>query len=81
MNASKKTIKSAKKIETGFHPCWKIEYNEFEGSYFVDNTEYKLQVYVEKILNERTILPMEIEELLDLHTDVVNHDRDMEDCD
>ena len=78
---TKKTIKSARQVETGFNAYWKVEYNEFDGSYFASNEEYKLQVYVEKILNERTILPTEIEELLDLHTDVIDHDRAMNECD
>jgi hypothetical protein len=78
MNIAKKTIKKA--FQDG-SSLVRVEYNEFEGSYFISKPEYKLQIYVEKLLNERTILPTEIEELLDLHTDAINHDRDMEECD
>lgn len=73
-----KTIKKAKKLDG---ELWRVEYNEFEGTYYSHDTEYKLQRYTEKLLQERTILPDEIEELLDLHNDVVNHDRSMEECD
>jgi hypothetical protein len=78
---SQKTIKSAKKTGEGRWASWQVEYNEFSGNYYLHDTEYKLQVYVEKLLNERTILPKEIDHLLELHSDVVNHDRAMEDCD
>lgn len=60
---------------------WTVEYAEFEGRYFLSDVEYKLQRYTEKLLQERTILPAEIEELLDLHRDVMEHDRSMEECD
>jgi hypothetical protein len=81
MNVSKKTIKSARKVGDGFHAYYRVEYNEFDGSYFVSEPEYKLQRYVEKLLNERTILPAEIEKLLDLHTDVRTYDAAMDECD
>jgi hypothetical protein len=81
VNSSKKTIKSARKVSDGFCPSYRVEYNEFDGSYFVSEPEYKLQRYVEKLLLERTVLPDEIEELLDLHGDLVNYDRSMEECD
>lgn len=77
MNMSKKTIKMAKR--TGSY--WNVSYNEFSGTYIVHDSEYKLQRYVEKVLIERTILPTEIEELLDLHSDVEYHNRCMDEYD
>lgn len=76
-----KTIVKAEKSGTGKWVNWTVEYEEFEGQYFLHDTEYKLQMYVQKLLQERTVLPEEIEELLDLHSDVMNHDRAIEECD
>lgn len=60
---------------------WEVEFAEFDGRYFLSDADYKLQMYVQKLLKERTILPEEIEQLLDLKHDVDTHDRNMEDCD
>lgn len=76
MKDSTKTIVTAKK--TGSY--WNVEYAEFGGTYYIHDSEYKLQRYVEKVLNERTILPAEIEELLDLHSGVINYERNMDEC-
>jgi len=76
-----KTIKKATKAGSGKWVTWKVSYEEFDGEYLLHDTEYQLQKYVEKLLLERTILPTEIDELLDLHRDVMNHDRAMEECD
>jgi hypothetical protein len=77
MKESTKTIKTAKKNGS----YWSVEYAEFDGTYYLHDSEYKLQRYVEKVLNERTILPSEIEKLLDLHSDVLHYERNMEECD
>lgn len=57
---------------------WMVEYAEFKGQYYLHNTEYKLQKYIEKILQERTVLPREIEELLELQRNVILHNVRME---
>lgn len=72
------------KSDNSENPHWKtwvVEYAEFEGRYFLHDTEYQLQMYIQKLLQERTVLPEEIEKLLELQRDVTDHDRLMEECD
>jgi hypothetical protein len=76
-----KTIINAVKEGNGKWLSWWVEYKEFKGRYYLHDTEYQLRKYVQKLLQERTILPDEIETLLDLHSDVKEHDRAMEECD
>jgi hypothetical protein len=78
---SQPTIKKATKEGEGKWIHWWVEYEEFPGRYYLHDTEYRLRKYVQKLLQERTILPDEIEALLDLHSDVKEHDRNMEECD
>jgi len=80
-----KTIKTAETDNTNVNlshwTLWRVTYNEFAGTYYISDPAYKLQLYTEKLLQEHKISLDEIRELLTLHSDVVQHERNTEECD
>ena len=73
-----KTIKKA--IKNTNSDCYLMEYNEFPGRYLVHQTEYDLQSYIEKLLQQKNISSNDIEVLLDLHFDTIAYTYNIDIC-